>query len=232
MKEGLKKKNVFPFASSEGVTIIETLVTTAMILAILAMGLKYLGKTKWAIQASGQASLDFYAAENLVNVIVRDPILCENLNIIGTKVSRVGPGAGQPRIKIGPDTLPNTSYPNLALKVGGGSRVIYEYGNQSGQTFQIDAIRLYQTMAPVGVAPPLRVPLQLWVWYRNRTPHGGWSAQKTSVTGFMGAVDATDVLQSCYSVTSRRIMCQDLGWVFDPEASVGADCTPPPTAGP
>jgi hypothetical protein len=214
-KELLKIRH--QFQEEAGVTLLEAIISLGVAGILMSVGLKFLSSGK-TLRDSEFSVFAYHAKENLLNTAIRDPVLCENLNILKqVTIVPAGPAPGQGRLLLG-------TFPSLSFERGVGPAASFMLFDTADSTeFRTTQIRLYQNLAPVGLAPPFRVPVTLEVSHQTT---GSVSAHLARFA-IMMSVDAAMKPTSCYLVISRRIVCEDMGWVFDATAAAGNDCRPP-----
>jgi prepilin-type N-terminal cleavage/methylation domain-containing protein len=201
--------------AQDGVTLLESLVTLAIATVVIATGFRYIESGRVFRKTAG-AVLTFYSKVNLLNDAIRDPVLCESLNIIdNVTADPTGPDAGQSDKLI-------AQFSDISFQGPGANYKIFDKADN--KEIEYSRLEIWQRLAPVGISPPYRVPLTLEIHYKVK----GSSKKHFQPISFMGSFDAGMKLKSCFLVVSRRIVCEDMGWVFDPSAGAGEkDCLPP-----
>jgi prepilin-type N-terminal cleavage/methylation domain-containing protein len=196
-------------AGQEGFSLVEILVAIAVFGILTAVLSANLTMTSRAGNVN-QSILNFDLLVGRVNNMFKDSNICENTNIVTT---------GLRTLSAGFTTTPISSLTELTL----GTQKIIEKKWDTSRQFKVTVLELWQQTPPaVPVVLPQKFFARLHIEIR---PDRDNSAAVVRDIPLMITSDASGKITSCYSQISRRIPCEDLGWVYD--GTKTPDCAPP-----
>jgi prepilin-type N-terminal cleavage/methylation domain-containing protein len=195
--------------SQQGFSLVEVLIATG-VFAILAVIMSHSISMSSRDGSYNQAALNFDLLVSRINNIFKNSNICESTNIVTGGIQTVDSGFTQ---------TPLASLNELTL---GGQKIIDKNWDDDNQ-FRVIKLELWQQTPPfVPPITPQRYFARLHIEIR---PNRDSTAIMSRDIPIVIAANAARTIVSCYSEVSRRIPCEDLGWIYD--AKKTPDCSPP-----